>query len=111
MGGYFGTEIQQRLQARVEASRDFIRTTPGACEAGRLMSCDDLHRLGWDRILGFLERDGICGFRFIPSDRVAGLRDRLAGQGFRLDTWDIFLADAETALAASDAILSAGPAR
>jgi hypothetical protein len=108
MGGYFGTETQQRLQAKVEASRDFITMTPGACEAGRIMSCDDLDRLGWDRILEFLERDGICGFRFIPSDRIAGLRDRLVGQGYRLDTWDIFLADAETALVASEAILSAG---
>ncbi len=108
MAGYFGTETQQRLQARVEASRDFIRTTPGACEAGRIMSCDNLERLGWDRIFEFLQRDGICGFRLIPSDEIPGLRDRLARQGYRLDTWDIFLADAVTALSASDTILSAG---
>jgi GNAT superfamily N-acetyltransferase len=108
MAGYFGTETQRRLQARVEASQDFIRTTPGACEAGRMMSCDNLDRLGWDRILEFLQRDGICGFRLIPADEIAGLRERLARHGYRLDTWDVFLADAGTALSASDAILAAG---
>jgi hypothetical protein len=108
MGGYFGTETQQRLQAKVEARGDFIRTSPGACESGRFMSCDNIDRLGWDRILEFLESDGVFGFRFLPADGVAALRDRLAGYGYRFDTWDIFVADAATALAASDAILSAG---
>jgi hypothetical protein len=108
MGGYFGTETQQRLQAIVEARREFIRTTPGACEAGRFMSCDNMDRLGWDLILDYLKSDGVFGFRFLPADSVAALRDRLAGHGYRLDTWDIFVADAATALAASDAILTAG---
>lgn len=108
MGGYFGTDAQQRLQAKVEARNEFIRTTPGACESGRIMSCDNMDRLGWDLILEFLESDGVFGFRFLPADRVVALRDRLAGYGYRFDTWDIFVADAATALAASDAILSAG---
>ncbi len=108
MGGYFGTETQQRLQTQVEARGEFIRTTPGACEAGRIMSCDDPDRLGWSRILDFLESDGVFGFRFLPADRVDGLRDWLAGHGYRFDVWDIFVADAATALAASDAMISAG---
>ena len=108
MSGYFGTPIQQRLQAQAEASVDFINATPGACQTGRTMGCDDLDRLGWDRIDEFLDRDGICGFRLIPAARAEELRSRLMERNFRLDTWDVFLADRHSALAASEAIISAG---
>lgn len=108
MAGYFGTENQQRLQARVEASRDFIDATPGACHAVRLMGCDDVNRLGWDRIAGFLERDGVCGFRFVPIDSLEEMTARLGALGYRFDTWNIFVGDRGTALAASEAILASG---
>jgi hypothetical protein len=108
MSGYFGTEMQQRLQAQAEASADFIGATPGACQTGRTMGCDDLNSLGWEPILRFLERDAICGFRLIPVDRVDALTSRLAEKGYRFDTWDVFLAERETALAASEAIVSRG---
>lgn len=41
MSGYFGTMMQQRLQAQAEASIDFVNATPGACQTGRSMGCDD----------------------------------------------------------------------
>lgn len=66
MAGYFGTEMQQRMQALAEASAEFIGATPGACQTGRTMGCDDPDRLGWERIMQFLERDNIFGFRLIP---------------------------------------------
>ena len=47
MSGYFGTEMQQRLQAQAETSVDFINATAGVCQTGRTMGCDDLDRLGW----------------------------------------------------------------
>lgn len=62
MTGYFGTPIQQRLQAQAEASAEFINVTAGACQTGRTMGCDDPERLGWARIAEFLDRDGVCGF-------------------------------------------------
>jgi hypothetical protein len=108
MSGYFGTEVQQRLQAQAEASADFIIATPGACQTGRTMGCDDPDRLGWKRIIEFLDRDGICGFRLIPINKVAGLRSRLTERGYRFDTWDVFVADRATTLTASEAILSRG---
>jgi hypothetical protein len=74
MSGYFGTAAQRRLQAQAEASVGFIDATPGACHTGRMMGCDDLVRLGWAQIDAFLERDGACGFRMIPVDRVNELR-------------------------------------
>jgi hypothetical protein len=106
MAGYFGTEMQQRLQAQAEASVDFINATPGACQTGRTMGCDDPDRLGWERISEFLDRDGVCGFRLIPTGKVDELRSDLMKRGCRFDTWDVFLADRATALAASEAILS-----
>jgi RimJ/RimL family protein N-acetyltransferase len=109
MAGYFGTEMQQRLQAQAEASVGFIAATAGACQTGRTMGCDDVDRLGWDRINAFLDRDAVCGFRLIAADRVGDLRARLAQRSFRLDTWDVFLADRESAMAACGAILSGGP--
>jgi hypothetical protein len=109
MSGYYGTEMQQRLQAQAEASTGFINSTAGACQTGRTMGCDDLGRLGWDRIDEFLERDGICGFRLIPAGRTEELRSRLAERNFRLDTWDVFLGDRASALAFAEAITSKGP--
>jgi hypothetical protein len=108
MSGYFGTQMQQRLQAQAEASVDFINATPGACQAGRTMGCDDPDQLGWERIEEFLDRDGICGFRLIPAAKVEELRSRMMRRNFRFDTWDVFLADRAGALAASEAIISRG---
>ncbi|MCX8572975.1 GNAT family N-acetyltransferase [Aminobacter sp. MET-1] len=108
MAGYFGTQMQQRLLAQAEASVDFIRGTPGACQTGRTMGCDDPERLGWERIIEFLERDGVFGFRLIERDRADALALRLDEQGFRFDWWDVFLADREVALKASEALLSRG---
>lgn len=108
MSGYFGTELQQRLQAQAETSVDFINSTAGACQTGRTMGCDDPDRLGWDRIDEYLDRDGICGFRLIPADKAEELRSHLAKRNFRFDTWDVFLADRVSALAASEAITSRG---
>jgi hypothetical protein len=108
MSGYFGTELQRRLQARAEASADFINATAGACQTGRTMGCDDLDRFGWDRIDEFLDRDGICGFRLIPRDRTEELKSHLIERNFRFDTWDVFVADRASALTACEAIVSKG---
>ncbi|MGO4138471.1 GNAT family N-acetyltransferase [Rhizobium brockwellii] len=101
MAGYFGTDTQQRLQAQAEASAEFIASTPGACQAGRTMGCDDPRIFGWDRIDEILGRDGACGFRLIDTDNVDDIRSELESRGCRFDTWDVFIADHDTALAAS----------
>lgn len=102
MAGYFGTEMQQRLQARVELEAEFIAATPGACQAGRTMGCDDPEKFGWDRIGEIIERDGVCGFRLVDATHIEEIKSELLSRGCRLDTWDVFLADRETALAASE---------
>ena len=106
MAGYFGTEMQQRLQAQAEASVDFISATPGACQTARMMACDDPDQFEWERIDGVLDRDHVCGFRMIPSEKVDELRSRLAERDCRFDSWDVFLADRTTALTASESILA-----
>lgn len=108
MSGYFGTQMQQRLQAQAEASVDFIKATPGACQTGRTMGCDDPDQLGWERIDAFLDRDGVCGFRLIPASKADALGSRLMERNFRFDRWDVFLADRASALAASEAIIARG---
>lgn len=106
MSGYFGTPLQQRLQAQAETSAAFIQATAGACQTGRTMGCDDPDRFGWERIDEFLARDGVCGFRLIAAEKVEELRSRLLERRCRLDTWDVFLADRASALAACEAILA-----
>lgn len=106
MSGYYGTETQQRLQAQAETSIDLINATAGLCQTGRMMGCDDLDRLGWDCIDEFLDRDGVCGFRLIPTDRTEELRSHLAERNFRFDSWDVSLGDMASALAASEAIIT-----
>ncbi len=108
MSGYFGTQMQKRLQAQAESSAEFIRMTPGACQAGRMMGCDDPDRLGWEQINAFLSRDGVCGFRLIAASSADELRSRLSERGCRFDAWDVFIADRASALTASEAILSRG---
>jgi hypothetical protein len=108
MSGYYGSETQQRLQRQAEASSDFINGTPGACQTGRTMGCDDPDRFGWERITEFLDRDGICGFRLLSKAKAAEIETRLTGPEYRFDTWDVFLADRAAALAASEAILYRG---
>jgi len=108
MAGYFGTEMQRRLQAQAEESAVFINTTAGACQTGRTMGCDDLDRLGWDRIDEFLDRDGICGFRLLTAEKAEEAKNHFLRRNYRFDTWDVFLGDRASALAASEAILSNG---
>ncbi|MBL6430522.1 MAG: hypothetical protein HPM95_02055 [Alphaproteobacteria bacterium] len=74
LAGYSGTDSQKTLQARAEASAGEIAATPGLCQAGRTMGCDDPDALGWQRIEALLQRDGICGFRLITSDQAERLR-------------------------------------
>ncbi|MEJ1159099.1 GNAT family N-acetyltransferase [Prosthecomicrobium sp. N25] len=108
MVGYFGTETQQRLQALAESNADFIARTPGACQIGRMMGCDDPERFGWDRIDAILERDSYLGFRMISPAKAEEIREHLAKRNFRLDLWNVFLADRRSAAAACEAIVAAG---
>lgn len=108
MSGYFGTETQQRLQAQAEAIVDFINTTPGACQGGRVMGCDDPERYGWTRIEQVLDRDGMFGFRLVSAAQADAIRSRLVTLNFRFDTWDVFLADRAGALARAEAIVQHG---
>jgi RimJ/RimL family protein N-acetyltransferase len=108
VAGYFGTEGQRRLQTTSEAAEELIRATPGACQNCRMMGCDDIDRLGWDRIDEWLARDGCIGFRLIPVARLKELRENLAARGYRFDTWDVFVADRASGLEACEPILAAG---
>lgn len=108
MAGYFGTEAQQQLQARAEAAATFVRETPGACQAGRTMGCDQPDLLGWKPIEAFLAQDRVCGFRLLSADRAEVLKAELAERNHRLDTWDVFVAGRSEAMAAADRILGRG---
>src|SRR3954454_10061625 len=105
MSGFFGTETQQELQARVVQAGAWIEETPGACNSGRFMGCDDFDRLGWDVIDPLLDRDGVFGFRMVPAEKVAALAERVSQRGFRLDLWNVFEADRTAGLAASSRII------
>lgn len=108
MAGYFGTPAQRTLQMRAEDAADWIKVTPGACQSGRFMGCDDPDRLGWERINEFIARDGLCGFRLISAAQADTVKARLAAQDCRFDTWDVFVGERSTALAASEGIVSRG---
>lgn len=42
-----------RLQASLAAMSDWIAATPGVCNGGRALACDDLDALGWRRVERF----------------------------------------------------------
>src|SRR5690349_5789508 len=100
MGGYFGTEQQQRLQRLSDEAVPWMRQTPGACNAGRFMGTDDPDKLGWDRIFATLGYDGVFGFRMIKAESVPPIREQLADRGYRLDTWDVFMGTTDSLPAA-----------
>ena len=109
MAGYFGTDEQQRLQSLVDASAAETDETPGACQAGRIMGCDDVDRFGWDRIDEFINRDGVFGFRLLPASTIDDIRERLLDRNCRFDTWDVFVAGRSTAMAATTSLLTRCP--
>jgi Acetyltransferase (GNAT) family len=106
MSGYFGTEKQQKLQALAEASVAFINATPGACQTGRMMGCDDPDRFGWDCIDQYLNRDGVFGFRMLSATKAVEVGHRLAERNCRFDTWDVFLSDRANALQVCETIVA-----
>jgi hypothetical protein len=108
MAGYFGTDTQQRLQALAERSVDAIRTTPGLCQVGRSIGCDDIDRLGTAEIDRIIDRDGVCGFRLLSASKADHLRAHLEARGCRFDTWNVFVAEREHAMGACMAIVDAG---
>ncbi|MFO1057456.1 MAG: GNAT family N-acetyltransferase [Dongiaceae bacterium] len=110
MSEYYGTDEQVRLQRRVIESIGWIAATPGACNSGRFLGCDELDRLGWDALLEILRRDGAVGFRMLPSERAPAVASRLASFGFRLDTWDVFAGDRAAALSIAEAAAQGLPA-
>src|SRR5215207_5367285 len=108
MSGFFGSDMQQRLQAEAEARADYIKATPGACQTGRTFGCDDVDRLGWDLIEAVLDRDGCCGFRMLPVGAAHELASRLGARGFRLDLWSVFTTVRQRALSISEEIVRRG---
>ena len=109
MGGYCGSELQQRLQRLAEEFLDRAATTPGYCNGGRVVAVDDPDRAGWGAVLAELERDGVLGFRMVPSNSISALTFRLTGAGYRVDIHDTFTAEAAPALRLSREIISSGP--
>jgi len=108
MAGYCGSDLQARLQQVADENHAWTASTPGACDAGRMLGCDDVERLGWDRLLDLLRRDSAIAFRLVPAATIPGLRERLAVDGYRLDTWDVFAAPAATGRAAVGPLLAGG---
>src|SRR5215211_4623574 len=104
MAGFFGTEVQQRLQAEAESRAEYIEVTAGACQSGRFLGSDDPDRLGWNVIEDALERDGIFGLRMIPAQTVTKVVSRFADRGFRVDFWDVFTADRRHALPIAESL-------
>ena len=108
MAGFFGTEQQMALQAAAEKARDWTLNTPGACDPGRFLGTDNPDLLGWDTLFDILKRDGVFGFRLIPSEETEAISRRLQAHNCKIDFWDVFVATREEAVPASTAILAAG---
>ncbi|WP_138465429.1 GNAT family N-acetyltransferase [Poseidonocella sp. HB161398] len=106
MPGFYGSDRQIALQRAAEADAAWISVTPGACQACRFVGCDDPGRLGWDAIRRILDRDGMIGFRLLSPAAMAEVAQRLAPDGWRVDTWNVFGASAAAARAAIAPILA-----
>lgn len=109
MRGYFGTELQQRLQRRADELASTVVNTPGLCNAGRMVSTDNVDRVGLEACIAMLEADGGFGFRLVHEDHTAAMSAHLAARGHRLDWWDTFMGSVDDVLGASKRIVAQGP--
>lgn len=108
MAGYAGTDLQQQRQRSADDNHAWTMATPGACNVGRMLGCDDVAAIGWHTVLNILERDGIVGFRLIDAAEMASLATKLGEAGYRVDTWDVFIAERPEAAPRTAAILAQG---
>lgn len=106
MAGYFGTSEQQQLQARAEENALWVAKTPGACNSGRFIGCDDVDLLGWKTIEEIIKRDGAIGFRLLPKRRVPEVANWMTSNGYRIDFWDPFIGERDKVLGATRDILA-----
>src|SRR5690349_15393091 len=108
MAGYVGSDAQVRLMRQSDDNIDWARSTPGACNVGRMLGCDDIDALGWSTILDILKRDGMFVFRLLQIDDANGVAAELKKHGYRLDLWDVFSADRASAIFRANAIMDDG---
>lgn len=108
MPGYFGTDLQKDLQARVENAMPWIEKTPGACNPGRFLGTDDPSQLGWENIVRILERDQIFSFQLVPSTESLNISKKLATRHYRIDYWEVFVAEQSQAQKCISPILNEG---
>ncbi len=108
MSGYVGSDAQITLMRRSDDHVDWTRATRGACNVGRMLGCDDIEGIGWPTILDAITRDGSFGFRLLSLDAAAVAVTELQRHGYRLDLWDVFVADRAAATGLVDTILNAG---
>ena len=98
------------LQERVAGLSAWIDATPGICNGGRSLCCDDLEALGWRQVEAILERDGLLTFRFLQAEMVSRLARWAESRGYRLDIWDTFLGTRRDVIAAAATVLATPPA-
>lgn len=108
MSGYAGNDDQRRLQRLSDESAEASRTTPGACNVGRMLGYDDPDRIGLDAVIEMAKRHGVVGFRMIPAERIPALEPALGHRGLRLDLWDVFMGDADAIRAACAPLATRG---
>lgn len=108
MSGYAGSEAQIALMRRSDEHAGWTRAIRGACNVGRMLGCDDIEAIGWPTILDALQRDGSFGFRLLSVDAAEAAAVELQRHGYRLDLWDVFVADRAAAASKVEAILEPG---
>jgi hypothetical protein len=109
MTGYYGTELQKKLQQRTYENRGRIAGTPGLYNAGRFIGTDDPDKVGWPTLRSLLrEQDGVLGFRLVSRDQARRYFPLAVEEGCRVDRWDVFCGTTETVRPRIEAIMRSG---
>jgi len=99
---------QKALQRRVIESLPIIAATRGLCNSGRLLATDDPEALGVAALREMLASQGIIGFRVLTLAQYETYIAPFATEGFRIDTWDVFMASADQVRGRVEAIVEGG---
>ena len=93
---YFGDPKIQALQKSRDDQVDALRDLPGAVVHARTFSVDDAEAIGWQRIKGVMDKEGVVTLRGADERAISMARKELAEFKPTEHYWDIFMADAAT---------------
>ena len=97
------------LQQRIKERSEIISASPHLVNGGRLVHYLDPERIGWERLLPWIEQDGLAGFPLVTEDVTRAMIHTHLGGHWETPAWLALRGHAEAVLAASARVIAEVP--